>query len=250
MDAKWWSTPLSWAQCLVSEEIDILEAERDAFVDFRRRLQRQDSAIAPDLPEGGPMVAVQTDQQNPILSAYRETVMALPQYETEYGEPAVENMHREFGPDTAQLVANRSPLSRRAADRAAAAAIARRENLMDRLPEERDLLDRMERQISECHARLDEIAGPPADGTLDDLYAGFDRLDDCEAWYELLLAERQQRLRTYTRVFSDADSEELLAYLYQELPVTFPVLTTLATLYGCIEDTRAAYRRAIIEADA
>lgn len=51
------------------------------------------------------------DRLTQIREAYRETVMALPHYETEYGESIVENMSNEIGPAVTQTVLKGDVLS-------------------------------------------------------------------------------------------------------------------------------------------
>lgn len=243
-----WTAHLQRAQQLVAEERAVVDAERDAFEAFRRRVADR----PPPKPDGGPPGGLATRtlvESNPILEEYRTTVMSVSHYESDYGEDALENMRIEFGSEVADLVGRGAPSAYPAVVGAATTAVAERDVFLGELEDERESLERTERELLEIHQVLEGMAGDAAAVSADDRFAALDRLDDLVDGAETLLANRQRTLRAHDRALSPGEVEPppVVEYLYTELPVRYPALDALATLVSHIEDVQEEYRASLLD---
>ncbi|UHQ98856.1 hypothetical protein HYG81_24105 (plasmid) [Natrinema zhouii] len=224
------------AQSVVETERERMRTERDAFYDFAeevRALSVSDGFSQSNqtlLMKGGTVGT----RVKPVRDRYRETVMAVPHYDEDYGEPLRENMAAEFNRDIATVVVDDQPFStqlKRLLVQQARTAARRREELLRSLSREQEsLADASERlqdiedsfdqnSTLEWHSFLQLVS---SDKTLQR------NIDACEQ----LVADRQRSLHS-NRVGSD---QLLQRYLYDHLGFSFPVLNAaLDLIRGFVE---------------
>lgn len=87
---------------------------------------------------------------------------------------------------------------------------------------------------------------PSTDRSLTELFDVERRLSRQLTQYDRLLRRRQRDIHTYEKLRSKPDYPFLQAYLYESLPVDFPVLATATERYERLRNQRQAVRRAII----
>ena len=207
------------------------------------------------LPAGSPSPSVASSPSTTgrglvaVRDAYEETVMSVPHYEAEYNDTYERSLLAEFGPElTAALTREprlgdrtRSSLLSRTTE-----AIEQREMLIELVAAEADSLDRA---ASNLRPVLDELATLSRTdftaerfGALDGYRARLAVLEDtCDG-----IAERRQHDRTDAeRSVVIGAVPDVQTYLYQELPVTYPVLAAVAEAGDRIGSVRDDVARAM-----
>lgn len=168
-----------------------------------------------------------------VCEAYRRTVMAVPHYDEEYGEPLAENFAREFGADVATAMANASVLTeglRDAVDDAAAASRTERDEFVGLLDREESSLETVERRLDEAADRLDALdprERPPTDEGFDELRGRYEAVRDLRGRLDELAADRQRTLAAHRRTLSDG-VPSVTEFLYPDADERFPVLASVA----------------------
>lgn len=217
--------PLSTAERVVERERTEATAERDAFETFADRLAAIEAASSTTIPGQTATMAGQmagSGQIERVRTAYRETVMDVPHYDEVYGEPLIENLTAEFGPDIAAgvRVDDRTSFTRpyKTALRTAATRAAReRQSLVTTLDRERQSITRAHTDITDLLATVETT--PLPERSREDFS---DRLDR-------IARERQETLRA-RQSLPHLDGHSLCEYLYQREPWTYPVLTAVTRL--------------------
>lgn len=222
--------------------------EYDAFEEFADRVEGVSLPAHSDggQPTGGSLIADtrSSGSTRGIRDAYRDTVMAVPHFETDYDEPLDEHVAAEMSPELAEVIVNGShltPTIRRSIVVSARNAASDRRVVVDHL--EREIAD-----LKEASDRLDSIAEQfevtegtgLVDRTFPDLQARWRRLGDLRTECESLLTRRQTQLREQASVrFSPNHSPvDVSRYLYSALDVDFPVLSTGTIILDQIEAER------------
>lgn len=234
--------------------------ERDAFSEFADRVAALDLGLAPSstADSTGPVARVYqttTSGKSPditlqrVLSRYRDTVMSVAHYETEYHETISESLAAELGPDMAtSLAANKtlSPAAKNALVSRSRKAVDARDSLADAIEVELDALTGIESELSAIDRRrrrliahLDEINVGRTDAALDIWH----RLNEFEIETENVATERQRSLRTPPVQVDTgvADTDEMAFYEYLYRPIdgpSHPVLAQIADLTTEIHDDR------------
>ena len=230
--------------------------EADAFDRFARRVTRVDvapvhSVHAQRAATGSVTASIAPPPDDrrlrEVRTAYRETVMSVDHYETEYDEPLAANVTEEFDPDVAAALTDGGQLTpqvKRVVLECAFEARDRREAFLESLTDEAATLADAERTLADVDATLDELNERPLiDRSYDDLEGAWYRLRALRRRIETLLEERQQTIhgeRTSADRF--ADSWTMHAYLYRSLPTPHPVLAEGVQL---LEDVTTAERRVV-----
>ena len=184
-----------------------------------------------------------------VLSIYRDTVMSVAHYETDYDETVSESLAAELGTDMATSLAANKTLSTAAKNALVSRsrkAVDARDSLADAIEVELDALTDIESELSAIDRRrrrlishLDEINVDKADAALDIWH----RLNELETEAENVATERQRSLRTTplqvdTRVV-DTDEMAFYDYLYRTTDIpNHPVLAQIADLTAEIHDDR------------
>lgn len=233
---------LDRAMEIVQSEIDILTAERDAFDDFLARLADISTDHLDVSPtDVGTAGATVVDQSQPtsnleaVRTAYRETVMAVPHYESEYGESFVEHLGAEVDATLASQIAHGTVLTEPvlAALRAATEdGRSNRHDLIAELQRERDSLTQVVSTLTEIERQTHRIGTQlPAD-TQDSLGA---ELTALETRCADLANTRQQTIHgRAATAWSGVDEDSLLRYLYADLETETPALSAIGSCLATI----------------
>ncbi|MFB6227820.1 MAG: hypothetical protein ABEH88_04430 [Halobacteriales archaeon] len=243
---------------VLGEELEVTTAEREAFARFRSRV----SGVEPDRPSAPNGVGATMDTQIVVAghsgestgeslarvrTAYHETVMSVPHFESEYGEGLKTSAAKEFGPDLGSRIADGQHLTgtlQEALLAAAESAIEEREAYARNLREERDSLSEVRAGVADCEKRARALGDAVEDAArsetladLDDQFAALE--EECAD----LAAARQQVIhgRRAGRL-SGVDGVSLTAFLYGDLETTCPGLTSIAR---CLEVIRSRRRECL-----
>lgn len=228
---------LDRAMDIAQTEIDILTAERDAFDDFLARLADVSTDCLDVSPtDVGTAGATLVDQSQPttnldaVRTAYRETVMAVPHYESEYGESFVEHLGAEVDATLANQIAHGTVLTGpvlAALKGAIDTGRTNRHDLISELQRERASLERVGSTLTEIERQTHRIGTQlPAD-TKDSLEA---ELAALETRCADLAKSRQQTIHgRAATAWSGVDEESLLRYLYADLETETPALSAIGS---------------------
>jgi len=250
------------ARRAVGTERERTRDERDAFERFARRVANRDpgplpadaggstlhgdggvesapgvvSELAGPPPDDGGLAAVR--------EAYRETVMDVPHYESDYGESLEEHLRAEFGPDLARTVADGGALSpqlQRALVAGARDNYETRDELLSALDDELAALSEAEHRLEAVEREADALVERPLlRASYDDLDAAWRRLDGLEAECEAVLAEREATIRDDDTTGPQSRNRHLFHdYLYGDLDGRYPVLASAAELIESLEALRS-----------
>lgn len=238
-----------------SFEHERLVAEYEAFLEFADQVA--DLTVAPR-PDGGqqmtPMVArTGGDGLEDVKDAYRDTVMEIPHYETDYDEPLEKHMATELSPQLAVAVSQSdqlTPAIRNPLVASARSAARDRRILADQLEEELSDLDDAEGTIQGISDRVQMTGGEGLlQRTYPELQSRWRRLDGLQADVQELLVERQQQLRDRAPGGGSelTTPEDVSNYLYGGLDVDFPVLNSGTELLERVEREKRETVKALSE---
>ncbi|MEZ3115987.1 hypothetical protein RYH80_08655 [Halobaculum sp. MBLA0147] len=220
-------------------------AERDAFEQFRRRVSRLETntPATPDVgpPTGGGAVAtasrgVDEDGLVAVRRAYDETVMSTPHHASEYDETLGQSMAAEFTEGIAGTVVgggHLTPALQTALVRSAEEAERRRTELLSKLDTEETALDRARETLAPAADAVDAVREDATDGGFVDLVAATERIEWHESNVERLLADRQETIQSHEREYP-----HWFDYLYGDLDVAHPVLSTATGVLADLDDAR------------
>jgi hypothetical protein len=234
-------------------ERDRTRTERRAIGRFADRVESIDSVADPTTSGGigatQSLAGASADAGlKQVRKAYRETVMAVPHYDEEYGDSLPESIAEEFGPDVAQAVCDGAVLSPQLRDTLIArsdAARTKRRSLEEAVEAELADIDRvgarLDRIDRERRALGRHLGDSPDYGALADVWT---RLGDLEDRCESALCDRQETihdppLRAGDRLPSFYD------YLYVPLDVSHPVLAAGTELLDRIQSDRRRVLRSL-----
>jgi hypothetical protein len=238
------------ARATVAEEVDIVAAERNAFQRLLARLSRletTDGAVARTAggAAGGSLLVRSTPAQDgteAVRTAYRETVMAVPHYDREYGDSLPASLRTEFGDRLAEQVVDDGPLTpmlQQALLGAVREAVSDRSRFLDVLGTERRSLEESERELDAVESRTAELAEASTDSA-----DRVDELDRLESRCATVSRRRQELIHDRSsRDMSGVGGGSLLAYLYDGTDTRFPVLADASSCLRTIE----AVRRDVVE---
>ncbi|MFW5956286.1 MAG: DUF7260 family protein [Halorhabdus sp.] len=221
-------------QC-VDEEMDLLETEQTAFRRFRARL----AAIPPQQSTGRQLptpghdtAAVRHPDSKPLTevkTAYRETVMAVPHYDREYGDTLRESLAAEFGAELARYLSESQtlgPLAYSALLEESERAKTDRETLRTQIQTERRSLLEMNESLNDLESELHELSNRiSAAGTSKTLARIDNRLAALEQQCLDLVNRRQTTIHDRRgQRLAGIEGTSLAQYLYQDMETVTPVL--------------------------
>jgi len=251
---------LAFAYLRDAREVCLDERERTAteaaaFGEFADRVSSIEGGDAGFVAAGatGTMVGSRRDARlDRVRDAYRETVMDVPHYEEEYGDSIPRSMAEEFGADVAAAVCHGDALTPHLQSTVvgrAAAAEARREELLDAVATELDALGDAGEDLERLDRERDSLARHLEGGDRFDTRVDvWRRLDDLESRTESVVSDRQAFLQDSPMSASD-DIPSFHEYLYTPLEVTYPVLAAGADLVARIREDRDRVYRELTAAD-
>jgi len=174
-----------------------------------------------------------------VIDAYRDTVVELDHYQTEYGNPVPHDIAREFGDQAAYAlfaVDELSPIALQHLVTQAEVSLEQRAHHKRELNRELDSLQQCDSDLSEIETQFAECP-PPSETPPETVNAIRDELGELASACEAIITRRQEMLhsRPNTAV-RDAGDLALNEYLYrQQLSVTCPVLHDAVSLYERIQ---------------
>ncbi len=243
----------------VETEIELVERERKAFRRFVARLHDMGGerptpgemdTERPSAGEtsagGGPAVATvreptPSEGLRAVRAAYRETVMAVPHYDREYGDTLAESMAAELGETLAGHVVDGQVLTPRLYEAVRAASERARDDRSDflrHLGQERESLCEVAAELNDIESRLVELETRIDQAPTS---AQLSRVDDALAALEERctdLANRRQATihGRSVRKISGVEGVSLLQYLYADRLAT--VTPALSDLADCLDAVR------------
>ena len=235
--------------------------ERAAFVSFRSRLDAIPATTAAGVTadrrfDGPQPIGYETPRMGTELlavrDAYQSTVMSVPHYEEEYNDTYAASLAAEFGPELAAALTCESALHehvRRSVLDQTTTAIETRDEFETVLEREQASV----RAASEELRSLDDSVASLGETAVDRLdFGGLDahraRLEVLERRCDEVATTRQrERVAVEQSMHFDGETDDVQTYLYQDLPVTYPVLAAVAAVGRRIDAVRRDVERAIIE---
>jgi hypothetical protein len=232
------------AKSIVAEELCIIRTEYDAFRQFLNRLDQIETQTEvtqyPLTPQVNETIT-RSEQTNPnavaeVMTAYSETVMAVPHYSEEYGDSITESLVTEFGIPVMRYLIENDDLTGQTLDIVAEKvrdSIDMRSNFINSLQEEQDSLERSEARINDIERRAIEIRNDINESN----EVNYEILKSLQTECESVASERQSLVHNRSiRTMSGVDEESLLGYLYSEMDVWCPVL---ADVSECRQKTKS-----------
>lgn len=243
----------------VDAEIAATDTEADAFEAFGRRLRSVEPshgakqtpvAVTESGTAGVTMLASSTrpvdDGLRRVRTAYRETVTAVPHFETDYDDTLAENVAAEFGEEIARYLVDGDalmPVLYRALVDAVETARFERTRFLGLLRTERESLVSTAHELNDIEWRAlqlaDRLSFPEPDVSPDAVDAQIQELRErCES-----LSEARQRTihNRFVPALSGVERQSLTRYLYSSSETRFPALSDIAC---CLETVDAQKQRA------
>lgn len=231
-------------ESLFDEALDAIDRERAETRDERDALQaflervRELSAHRPTSTVGFTLDQAhssESDSLGAIRDAYESTVMAVPHYEAEYGEPFATNVAEELGPDVATLLTSGQLFERHhklAIVTAAEETRKRRSELLDVLDEEQRLIEQFREPVCTTASDLDSLEATDPSGQPPELLDGYrKRLEVLRNRCHELIERRQSELVGNRRAMAlPITGPDIPTYVYQDLPVNYPIIATLTEI--------------------
>lgn len=238
---------------VVREERRRTRAERDAFDEFRRRVEEtpaaQESGVLGARPSVDATRGAAADSLPRIRRAYEETVMAVDHYDDEYDDTVAESLAEEFGPELgSQLVTGRAftPLVKDQLLRTVGESRRDREEFVGTLDAEVEALEAARETLEGIDERLEHVTTRlPSEQSLDEVISAHGSLEAAREECAALLEERQRQRVDGHAAIDDRQGTipDLQTYLYRSLPVTYPVLADATELLGRLERIRRQLSR-------
>jgi hypothetical protein len=239
----------------IDAALDAVAEERATVRDEYEALGAFDGRVA-ELPtvtvSTGPPLVTDPQPSGPSLervrTAYAETVMSTPHYETEYGDTVAESLAAEFGDGLAAALLGGTALTpelRDAVRAATDAARREREEFLDVLDREADSLSTAADDIADVTAAFESLDGEPAPApSFDDLHARWSTIRELQARVDGIGMRRQETIRGH-RTHLPGVPTDLCEYLYFDLSASYPALASLADLGERLGRARDRVERAL-----
>lgn len=246
------------ARAALNDECERIEDERRAFGQFQKRI----GAIDVHLPANNTTARIKngvmristttssSTQVEQVQSIYRETVMSVPHYEEDYDQSLDDHLAAEFSPELAGALATIDTLTPPVQETiltSSEQAIEERTTLLRALNREADNLQQTRDTLNEMNTALTKMNQCPISAwSTNRIIANYGRLVDFETQCDELAAERQAELHSQRIPGPNHTDEELNEYLYESLPVTYPVLADLASFSSLLSTARQHLEHALI----
>ena len=239
----------------IEREIADVIAERDAYRAFADAID----GIAASQPTGS-MATPQTIQSvgttgapvDSVRRAFEQTVMTMNHYEETYGESWDTHLQSEFDDDVIVGLRKRGCVNepiKRALRGQALDAARKRDDLAHVLMTERSAVDEGRTALVEVDTTLCSIDDAPLrERSFDDLSDTYSTLDTLQTETVQMAQRRQRQIHRETRceVWSSRELT-LQEYLYDQLPVTYPVLDAAVSLTDDLRTARRLVQRRLTE---
>jgi soluble cytochrome b562 len=243
----------------LDDERDCLEAERAAFTQFRKRVAGMDvseSAMPTATTKvknaimGTSETSTSAAQIEQVRNAYHETIMSVPHYEDDYDQSLDTDLAEEFGPELANALATTDSLTpplHETVLTASQQATEGRTTLLSALDREADDLQQVRDTLETMHTTLTKMNQRPITAwATNKIISTYEQLVEFETQCDELAAERQAELHSRRVPRPIHANEEFNEYLYESLPVTYPVLVDLAEFDSLLQTARQHLEQALI----
>jgi hypothetical protein len=247
------------ARTVAARERERTGDERDAFERFRRRIAGWKPAPRPatSTPRGdGGGLATQglasdvvgpppdDDRLDAVREAYRETVMSVPHYETEYDEPLQQHIGAEFTPEVARAVTRGdrlTPQLRNALVAGAQEHVVKRDDLVEAIDDELASLTDAETRLERVEREVESVDERQLLATsYEELATTWKRLDAAEDDLAALAEDRQETLRQELSTrHGSRDRHAFHGYLYGDCDGRYPVLADVGRLLDDLRRVRS-----------
>lgn len=235
------------ALAAVDKESDRLQAERNAFKQFATQVAEFRVGHTPTSHSRTISCTLDTARQPrpAIREAYETTVMNVPHYDEEYGETYEQNLHAELGKDIAAIFGgigstksgqcqNNVKITRHHKElmlRSVQEAIKSREEVIDALADERTSITTFQEPVCTLADDLERIQATTDDYSPKLIDAYKQRIDVFLERSHSLLERRQHNIVGARReLFVSADKMDVQTYVYEDLPVSYPVVVVITEL--------------------
>ena len=261
MAARFVPTHARSAIALVKTERDRTTIERDAFASFLHRISGPDVSYSDLRSNHAHSASTQTlvtpepaphpeSQLKRVRSAYRDTVMSVPHYDEDYGDSLPENLAEEYRPEIATAVLTTDQLTfhlRNQLIKATHHARESRHALLQGLETERTAHKTANENLTRLGADLDDILSAQSFRAWpdEDLATARDCLHARQQECDQLAADRQATLREQRIPGTHHIDHEFTEYLYESLPVTYPILTDTTNLAETLYNAQQGVERAL-----
>ena len=233
------------------EERARTDAEKRAFASFRTRVADvecersvgRDSEMMCPTTDGGTVFRTVNRKQScaplidTVVTAYRETVMAVDHYDEEFDETLCESLAEELTDDIAVALTcgdEFSPALQRTVCKAAETARQDRSSFLTELATENESLTCARDRLQDIASTYESLtADHPMTLTVPELSDRYAALRNLLERCEDLATARQVTLQE-CRPRHEHDDVSLQSYLYQSLSTNYPVLADCATLSDSI----------------
>jgi hypothetical protein len=181
--------------------------------------------------------------------------MSVSHYQEDYGDSLPESLAEEFGPEIATAVLTSDQLTPHIRDRLIDAIHEARESrhaLLQGLETEHTVLKAADENLTCLGADLDGVLSTQSFHAWsdEDLATARDCLHAREADCDQLAADRQATLQEQRVPSTHHIDHEFTQYLYETLPVTYPVLTDIASLAETLRTARRGIERTLSSRNA
>jgi len=237
---------------VVEAEIELVSTERDAFERFLSRLHEvQPAGRETVTTDAGPAAMATTEPTvssgiERIRRAYRETVMAVPHYEREYGDTLAGSLSAEVGAPLARHVADGAglpPSVYRSLVEATERTHSQRGEFIGVLERERDSLQSAASDLDAIERRVVELGRAIPDASSDDLSTLDRKLARMETRCTDLANRRAELIHNRSvREISGTEGVSLLQYLYGDAETATPALSDVA---DCLDTVRRQRERCL-----
>ncbi len=250
-------TYLASARRECSEETERVRAEKQAFGRFVNGIHElQPSTMQPQMVSNGGATMSRTNtgpastQLQDVYELYENTVMDVPHYNADYGEPLRENMAIELGEEVTTALDTTSeftPQIKQALVRKGTETKTSRERFLRTLEAESDSLQRTHDVLANIDRRVDDIEDARRlEQSYDELEHHWRELDALEDECESVLERRQGQVRSGVSASHwRGNGHSLCAYLYEALPVEYPALAEGTLLFDRIRTTKRKFTESL-----
>jgi hypothetical protein len=254
--AQFVATQTSSALEALATEREITNAERDAFARFCDRLTAMEVPQPHLDTEHDHQFNVTVTTQSPsnnqlqrIKEAYHETVMDVPHYDEVYNDSLRESLTEEFTSEIATALMTGEHLTPPLHSQLllkSQQARNERTRFLGALSKETEDLSSAEQTITEIGTNLDTLNDRSLETwTITDLTESQEQMLAAEQQCDELVATRQTTLQSSRIPGPKPDDLNFNEYLYESLPVTYPILSDLANLANTLHNELSRVERAI-----
>jgi prefoldin subunit 5 len=228
-------------------ERDRLLEERRAFQQFVRQVESLETADAAGTRVPAGATASLSHPQDggtldDVVRAYRETVMSVDHYETDYGEPLRQNMAAELGADVTTAVLDGQglhPQLKMAVMSKSTEAYEQRTNVLDDIDDEVSEIARASEEIESVETTLERLDRHSLlNKSFKELRSDYDALCALDGDCTDLIDDRQETVATREPSPNPDEGHDFHSYLYDPLDVSYPVLSAALSTLSTVRSAR------------